>query len=69
MDQLMIDIGSTDIKYGDEVLIFGSNQHGTIPVNKIAKAINSTSYVLVTAIGIRPKKIYIDIMSNDLKGH
>jgi alanine racemase len=58
MDQLMIDIGSADIKYGDEVLIFGSNEHGTIPVNKIAKTIDSTSYVLVTAIGIRPKRIY-----------
>jgi len=67
MDQLMIDIGSTDIKYGDEVLIFGSNQHGTIPVNKIAKTIDSTSYVLVTAIGIRPKRIYIDIILNDLE--
>ena len=69
MDQLMIDIGSTDIKCGDEVLIFGSNQNGTIPVNKIAKTIDSTSYVLVTAIGIRPKRIYIDTMLNHLKGH
>jgi alanine racemase len=58
MDQLMIDIGSTDIKYGDEVLIFGSNEHGTIDVNEIANTINSTSYVLLTAIGIRPKRVY-----------
>jgi alanine racemase len=58
MDQLMIDVGSADIQYGDEVLIFGSNEHGTIDVNEIANTINSTSYVLLTAIGIRPKKIY-----------
>ena len=58
MDQLMIDVGSADIQYGDEVLIFGSNEHGTIDVNEIANTINSTSYVLVTAIGIRPKRIY-----------
>ena len=58
MDQFMIDVGSADIQYGDEVLIFGSNDHGTIDVNEIAKTINSTSYVLVTAIGIRPKRIY-----------
>ena len=38
-------------------------------VNKIAKTIDSTSYVLVTAIGIRPKRIYIDIMLNDLERH
>jgi len=58
MDQLMIDIGSADIQYGDEVLIFGSNEHGTIDINEIANTINSTSYVLVTAIGIRPQRIY-----------
>ncbi|MFL2485125.1 MAG: alanine racemase [Candidatus Neomarinimicrobiota bacterium] len=57
MDQLMIDIGSADIEYGDEVLIFGSNDHGTIDVNEIAKTINSTSYVIVTGIGIRPKRV------------
>jgi len=54
----MIDVGSADIQYGDEVLIFGSNEHGTIDVNEIANTINSTSYVLVTAIGIRPKRLF-----------
>ena len=58
MDQLMIDIGSAEINYGDEVLIFGSNEHGIIDINRIAKEIDSTSYVLVTGIGIRPKRIY-----------
>ena len=58
MDQLMIDIGSAEINYGDEVLIFGSNEHGNIDINQIAKKIDSTSYVLVTALGIRPKRIY-----------
>ena len=58
MDQLMIDIGTADIKYGDEILIFGSNDHGSIDINHIAKKIDSTSYVLVTALGIRPKRYY-----------
>ena len=58
MDQLMIDIGTADIKYGDEILIFGSNEHGSIDINHIAKKIDSTSYVLVTALGIRPKRYY-----------
>ena len=58
MDQLMIDIGLADIKYGDEVLIFGSNENGSIDTNHIAKKIDSTSYVLVTSLGIRPKRIY-----------
>ena len=58
MDQLMIDIGSVDLNLGDEVLIFGANEHGSIDINHIAKKIDSTSYVLVTALGIRPKRIY-----------
>ena len=58
MDQLMIDIGSADLNLGDEVLIFGANEHGNIDINHIAKKIDSTSYVLVTALGIRPKRIY-----------
>ena len=58
MDQLMIDIGSADLNLGDEVLIFGANEHGSIDINHIAKKIDSTSYVLVTALGIRPKRFY-----------
>ena len=58
MDQLMIDIGTADIRYGDEILIFGSNEHGSIDINHIAKKIDSTSYVLITALGIRPKRFY-----------
>ena len=58
MDQLMIDVGTADIKYGDEILIFGSNEHGSIDINHIAKKIDSTSYVLVTALGSPPKRFY-----------
>ena len=57
MDQLMIDVGSSDIKLGDEVIIFGSNSNGTISINEIAKEIDSTTYVIVAGIGTRPKKI------------
>jgi alanine racemase len=58
MDQLMVDVGSSNVSIGDEVLIFGSNSNGTIGTNKIANAIDSTPYVIVTGIGIRPKRIY-----------
>jgi alanine racemase len=54
----MVDVGSSNVSIGDEVLIFGSNSNGTIGTNKIANAIDSTPYVIVTGIGIRPKRIY-----------
>ena len=60
MDQLMIDFGNVVPEIGDDVLFFGDNQIGHLPVEIIADKINSTPYVLFTAIGGRTKLIYID---------
>jgi len=60
MDQLMVDFGNTLPDLGDDVLFFGENQMGKIPVEVIADQIGSTPYVLLTAIGGRTKHIYID---------
>ena len=60
MDQLMVDFGNTLPDLGDDVLFFGENQMGKIPVELIANQIHSTPYVLLTAIGGRTKHIYID---------
>ena len=59
MDQLMVDFGDTIPKVGDDVLFFGQNSNGHIPIETIADAINSTPYVLLTAIGGRTRHIYI----------
>ncbi len=59
MDQLMVDFGDTIPKIGDDVLFFGKNSNGHIPIETIAESIKSTSYVLLTAIGGRTKYIYI----------
>ena len=60
MDQLMVDFGNTIPGLGDDVLFFGENQMGKIPVEVIANQIDSTPYILLTAIGGRTKHIYID---------
>tara|TARA_B100000073_G_scaffold42598_1_gene31835 strand:- start:45 stop:1169 length:1125 start_codon:yes stop_codon:yes gene_type:complete len=60
MDQLMIDFGNVVPELGDDVLFFGDNQIGHLPVEIIADQINSTPYVLFTAIGGRTKLIYIN---------
>ena len=60
MDQLMVDFGETIPKVGDDVIFFGKNKSGHIPVETIAESINSTPYVLLTAIGGRTNYIYID---------
>ena len=58
MDQLMVDFGDTVPKIGDDVLFFGKNSNGHIPIETIADSIKH-SYVLLTAIGGRTKHIYI----------
>ena len=60
MDQFMVDFGGSDVRVGDEVLIFGQNNTDTILVEDIAQVIDSTSYVLLTAIGGRTKRIFIN---------
>tara|TARA_Y100001968_G_scaffold153029_1_gene139879 strand:- start:435 stop:1157 length:723 start_codon:yes stop_codon:yes gene_type:complete len=59
MDQLMVDFGDTVPKIGDDVLFFGKNNNGHIPIETIADSIKSTPYVLLTAIGGRTEHIYI----------
>ena len=46
-------------KIGDDVLFFGQNSNGHIPIETIANSIKSTTYVLLTAIGGRTRHIYI----------
>jgi alanine racemase len=60
MDQFMVDFRGADVRVGDEVLIFGQNNTDTIHVEDIAQAIDSTSYVLLTAIGGRTERIFIN---------
>ena len=59
MDQFMVDFGNTSPTLGDEVLIFGKNDNDNIPIEKIAKNIDTTTYVLLTAIQGRTEYIII----------
>lgn len=58
MDQFMVDFGSTEPEVGDKVLFFGESGRDVLSVEDIAEKINSTTYVLLTAIGGRTRYIY-----------
>jgi len=60
MDSFMIDFKKETPLIGDEVLFFGMTKDNHIPVETIAKSIESTTYVLLTAIGGRTEYIYIN---------
>jgi len=59
MDQLMVDFGEGKPIEGEDVLFFGKKDGNAIPVETIADNINSTTYVLLTAIQGRTKRIPI----------
>ena len=60
MDQFMVDFGNAEVNIGDEVLIFGQNKEDKILVDDIAKDIKSTSYVILSNIGGRTERKYIN---------
>ena len=60
MDQFMVDFGDAEVNIGDEVLIFGQNNKDKILVDDIAKDIKSTSYVILSNIGGRTERKYIN---------
>ena len=59
MDQLMVNFGSIYPKEGEEVLFFGKKDKNNIPIEKIAKSIETTTYVLLTCIRGRTERIII----------
>ena len=50
MDQFMVDFGDVEPRIGEEVLVFGKKKDDFIPIETIAKKINTTTYVLLTGI-------------------
>jgi len=50
MDQFMVDFRNYEPNIGDDVLIFGSNSNDEILVETICKEINTSPYVVITAL-------------------
>lgn len=60
MDQFVIDIGSLDIAAGDEVVLFGDPKRGEPSVEDWAKAADTISYEIITRLGSRVARQYIN---------
>jgi alanine racemase len=55
MDMTMIDISAVDCKEGDEVIIFETVEQ----INRMAQALNSISYEVLTSVSARVKRVYV----------
>lgn len=60
MDQIIIDItGLKSVKVGDEVVVFGTHGKKSIPIENIAKELETIPYEIVTSINERVKRVYV----------
>ena len=62
MDQIVIDAGdpgAVRVQAGDEVLLFGSGQHGEPTAQDWAEAVGTINYEIVTRFGPSLPRIYV----------
>lgn len=60
MDQFVVDIGDTQAKIGDYAILFGDPANGEPSVNEWAEAADTINYEIVTRIGPRVHRNYIN---------
>ncbi len=59
MDYIMVNIGNSPVEVGDEVLIWGNSNGGTIQTLDVAERIGTIPYELTCAVSRRVKRVYI----------
>lgn len=60
MDQIMVDVGDSSVKPGDEVVLIGSQGGNRITAEELADLSNTISYEIVCGLGSRIPRIYLD---------
>lgn len=61
MDQCMVDVtGITDVKVGDEVLLYGSKGDDVIPLMDVARWCHTNRNEILTRISMRVPRVYFD---------
>jgi alanine racemase len=59
MDQIMVDVGQTRVKIGDEVVLIGSQGSGRINAESLSALSRTIPYEIVCGIGSRVPRIYV----------
>ncbi len=65
MDQFVIDVGDDEVKLGDQVILFGSNPELGPTVDELARAGDTINYEIVTRMGGRFKRRYLNQKAMD----
>jgi alanine racemase len=59
MDQTMVDVGHDPIKTGDEVILWGESDQGTIEVSEVAEKIGTIPYEVTCGVSRRVPRVYV----------
>ena len=68
MDQLVLDLGDDDVAVGDEVVLFGPGDDGGPTAQDWAAATGTISYEIVTRVGPRVPRVYVDSSADPAGG-
>lgn len=60
MDQIMIDVGDSDVSNGDVVIFWGNSPEGILQATKVAERVGTISYELCCSVSKRIPRVYID---------
>jgi alanine racemase len=60
MDQIMVNVGDDPVAVGDEVLIWGDAENGSIQVLDVAEAMGSIPYELTCGVSRRIRRVVVD---------
>jgi len=60
MDQIMVDVGDSRVKIGDEVVLIGSQGNSGISTEELARLSQTIPYEIVCGIGSRVGRVYIN---------
>jgi alanine racemase len=59
MDQIMVDVGGSNLRIGDEAVLIGSQGKHKITAEELADLANTISYEIVCGLGSRVPRIYV----------
>ncbi len=60
MDFVGVDVGEAPVEIGDEAILFGTAEQGSLPVEEAALAAGTIAYEMLVRVGARVRRAYAD---------
>jgi alanine racemase len=60
MDYVGVDVGEAPVEVGDEAILFGAAEQGSLPVEEAARAAGTIAYEMLVRVGARVRRAYAD---------